>query len=90
MPHQDNQLPPEQYRHQTTQHRPYHTGNEKLFGNHFMVLAKNVFGNKSFMVMMVMVLAMNTSSVHATHPCLQYYFVTHINLFIKITYCLLI
>ena len=31
---------------------PNHTCNQKLFGDHFMILAKNIFRNKGFMVMM--------------------------------------
>ena len=46
------ELQPKQYRHQTTEYRPYHPGYQELFTDHFMILAEYIFCYKSLFVVM--------------------------------------
>ena len=42
------QLKTEQYRHQTTDNCPDHSCDKELLGDHFMILAENIFRNEGF------------------------------------------
>ena len=60
-------------------HDTYHSGHQKLLGDHFMILAENIFGNKCFVVVMFMMCIMapvNTCT-------LQCGYATHIFIFFK-------
>jgi hypothetical protein len=52
------QLQTEQYRHQPTQNRPDHPRYQELFADHFVILAKNIFGYESLLVMMDFMISM--------------------------------
>src|SRR5690625_4856974 len=77
-----SKLQPEYYREKASDRRPYHTRNQKLLGNDLMILAKNIFSDKRFVVMYMYTSVLLTYRYSNSMRCLPLtqwliYFVTH-------------